>query len=200
MKLTRTWRLLVRPTQEWHAISQANTSTRSRLLMYLLILAATAPLSLYFGTTVVGWSLPGSKDVTYLTDASAALIAILMYLAIPATIGTVASFIHWMSGTYGVQPSFNRCLTFTIYTASPLLLGSVIGLTPSLWLVTFAILAMIACSTRLLFIGLPIMMGIPQERGVVFACSILCVALVVLVTAKVITVTLWKLGIGPVYI
>ena len=200
MKLTRIWQLLSRPDRGWQAIHQAHPTAPSHLLKYLLVLATIPPLSLYFGTTIVGWSLPGSRDVTYLTDTSAALIAIIMYMAIPITISAVAGFIHWMSGTYGVKPGFTRSLTFTIYTASPCLLGGVVGLTPSLWLATFAIIAMITCSTRLLFTGLPIMMGIPKERGIVFACSILCVALVMLVTAKVITVTLWKLGIGPIYI
>ncbi len=200
MGFTRSWRFFTDPDQEWHKVRAEQPVTLKQVLMYVLLMASIPALCLYLGTTAVGWTLPGSDNVTYLTKPSAALIAAVTYLAVPVIMVTLAGFIHWMSRTYGVEPEFVRSLTFTAYLATPMVAASVTGLIPSLWLITLASLLAIGWSVWLLFTGLPIYMDIPQERGMVFACSVLSVALVTLVTLMAASVILWNIGVGPIYI
>jgi hypothetical protein len=58
-----------------------------------------------------------------------------------------------------------------------------------------------ACSAAwLMFNGLPIVMGIHRDRAVMYAVSLLTVALVILVSTRVGSVILWNYGFGPVYV
>ncbi|RMF12944.1 MAG: DUF1282 domain-containing protein, partial [Gammaproteobacteria bacterium] len=58
----------------------------------------------------------------------------------------------------------------------------------------------LAYALYLLYEGLPILMNIPEERGFMFASSVLTVGLVMLVGLLAITVIIWSVGFGPVYV
>src|SRR5690606_189239 len=73
------------------------------------------------------------------------------------------------------------------------------ALYPDLWLAMIAGTVAICYTTYLLYQGIPIFMGIPEEEGFLFASSILAVGLVVLVGMMATAVIFWGLGVGPVY-
>ena len=54
-------------------------------------------------------------------------------------------------------------------------------------------------SVYLLYEGLPILMKIPEDRGFIFASSVLTVGLCMLVGLLAISVVIWSIGFGPVY-
>jgi hypothetical protein len=47
---------------------------------------------------------------------------------------------------------------------------------------------------------LPILMKIPEDRGFMFATSVLTAGLVMLVGLLAISVVIWSVGIGPEYV
>lgn len=61
-------------------------------------------------------------------------------------------------------------------------------------------IAAIAYAVYLLYQGLPILMKIPEERGFMFASSVLTVGLVMFVGLLAISVVIWSMGIGPQYV
>ncbi|CAM3666613.1 Yip1 family protein [Parendozoicomonas haliclonae] len=200
MSLTHAWGLFTHPNQEWRSIREEQPSVLNFILSYLLLMAAIPAICGYLGTSMTGWQLPGGSETVYLTQQSAAIMSVLAYFATVAAIISIAAFVHWMAKTFDTNPTFAQCLAFTAYTATPLLIGGIAGLVPSLWLATIVGTAMICWSAYLLYTGIPVFMDIPFEKGLVFASSVLCVALVVLVSTMAVTVTLWNLGAGPVYL
>jgi hypothetical protein len=68
-------------------------------LSYLIIIAAIAPISGFFGTTVVGWQI-GDGEIVRLSTHSAFLIAIIYYFAVLTSVLAISFAIQWMGKTY----------------------------------------------------------------------------------------------------
>ena len=60
--------------------------------------------------------------------------------------------------------------------------------------------AAICYTTYLLYVGLPTFMNIPSDEGFLFSSSVLAVGLVVLVAIIALSVIMWGMGVGPIYI
>lgn len=163
----------------------------TEVLFILAILALIPAVSLFIGTTQIGWSLAPGGDAVKLSLISALNSSIAFYLALCFALGLMSFTIHWMEKTYGGHASLERCMNLTLYTSAPLLLAGFAGLYPMLWFCVAVGLAALAYSTFLLFTGVPIIMKIPEERGFMFCVSILTVGLVLLVGLRAATVFLW---------
>ena len=164
----------------------------------MLLLAAIAPLAGYIGTTQVGWQVV-SREVHKLTPESALWIAILSYFTILVAVFTVGKMIHWMGQTYGAKQTLSMCIALAAYAATPLFLSGIMLLYPMLWLNLLIGLPVLAYAVYLLYSGVPIIMGIPAERGFLFSTAVLAVGLVTLVAVLTVTVILWDIGVGPVF-
>jgi len=199
MFTTHMFGLLYHPKSEWSFIRKENYSLLQVYLRYAIFLALIPPASLFIGTTQYGWSIAGG-DVMKMSVESAALIAVLFYFALLVGVGFVAYCTFWMERTFGADASLERCLIFTIFTSTPMFLSGFIGLLPILWLDVFVVLAAVCYSLYLLYVGIPIFMNIPEERGFIFASSILTVGLCALVGFMAITVILWGMGIAPQFV
>ncbi|ASP39315.1 hypothetical protein CHH28_11780 [Bacterioplanes sanyensis] len=192
--------LLYHPRDEWNLIKRERPgSIASVFVRNLLFLALIPPVSLLIGTTQMGWSIAGG-DVVKLSMSSAIPMAVAFYFALLVGVAFVAYCTLWMERTFGASASFERCLIFTIYTATPMFLSGFIGLVPILWLDVLVVLAAASYSIYLLYSGIPIFMDIPPERGFIFASSILTVGLCALVGCMAITVILWGMGIAPAFV
>jgi hypothetical protein len=203
MALKHTWGLLAHSEQEWQDIKRERSDIGTTYLTYFGILAAIPPVSLYIGTTQVGWGLGWSLiggEVTKLTAASAGLIAVAYYAAILLAVLVMGKAIHWMAGTFvETRPTFDKCVAFAAYTATPMLLCGLVGLYPVIWLDLLVGFVALGYTVYLLYSGIPVVFDIPKEQGFVLASSILTVGLVTLVGMLATTVILWGIGLGPVY-
>ena len=61
------------------------------------------------------------------------------------------------------------------------------------------VLAGLAYSVYLLYVGVPILMHIPEERGFIYASSVVTCGLVLLVVVLASTAILWSSGYGPAF-
>jgi hypothetical protein len=104
-----------------------------------------------------------------------------------------------MGRTYGTKQTLSQCIALAAYTATPLYLSGIMLLYPMLWLNLLIGLPVLAYTVYLLYTGVPIIMGIPAERGFLFATAVLAVGLVTLVAVLAATVILWDIGVGPVF-
>ncbi|WP_153301384.1 Yip1 family protein [Endozoicomonas arenosclerae] len=200
MILSHFWGLLFHPDQEWTSIREHPPGIIRLYLGQVIWLAAVPALCTYIGTTQTGWSLPGSDQVVKLTETSAAAMAFFAWLAILAGVAIMGAFIQWMAETFGSKPTLTQSVAFSCYTAAPLFLAGLCGLYPSIWLTIVAGTIAASCSAWLLYTGLPTFMQIPKEQGFVYASSVLCIGLVVLVSIMITTVIFWGMGVGPEYI
>ena len=200
MILSHFWGLITKPANEWISIRKNPTGLIQLYLGQIVWLAALPALCTYIGTTMVGWSVPGSTQVVKLTSASALWMATLAWLAMIAGVAVMSWFMRWMSENFNSNPTLTDCTAFTCYTAYPLFLTGICGLYPSLWLAIIAGTVAMSATAYLLYSGLHVFMKIPQEQGFIYASSILCIGLVVLVSMMIITVLFWGMGVGPEYI
>lgn len=192
------WGLFTHPDQEWQEIRGEEETISHMYLTHVLILAAIPAICAYFGTTEVGWRI-GDGEAVKLTAASALQMTIMSYLAMLAGVAVMGAFIHWMARTYDSNPTFTQCVVFAAYCATPLFVGGVAALYPSLWLGMFIGTAAICYTVYLLYAGIPTFMNIPSDEGFMFSSSVLAVGLVVLVAMIACSVILWGFGVGPVY-
>lgn len=191
--------LLTNPDKAWRSIKAGEMTLGPIYLVHVLVLAAIPAVSAYIGTTQVGWTI-GTLEPVKLTQASALQMTALTWLAMLAGVAVMGAFIHWMSRTYDANPTISECVIFAAYTATPLFIAGLAALYPDLWLAMIAGTVAICYTTYLLYQGIPIFMGIPEEEGFLFASSILAVGLVVLVGMMATAVIFWGLGVGPVYL
>ncbi|MDX1451333.1 MAG: Yip1 family protein [Oleiphilaceae bacterium] len=198
MSLLHSFGILTHPDKEWESIREDHESASRLYISHVLLLALIPAISAYYGTTQVGWQI-GDGQIVKLTEASAAQLCILFYVAMLCGIYLIGRFIDFFSMTYGVDGSEHNGVVLAAYTATPLFLIGIIAIYPVVWVNMIAGVVAICWSVYLLYEGLPILMKIPKEKGFMFASSVLTVGLVMLVGLLAISVVVWSVGIGPVY-
>ena len=133
----------------------------------------------YYAAAHIGWSI-GAGDPIKLTQQSALLMSIGMYAAIICGVFALAYLIHWMAKTFDSTPNFTQSLELAAYTATPILMSGISALFPELWFVVVVGLGALAYSVYLLYSGVPIMMNIPEEKGFIYASSVVTCGLVLI--------------------
>lgn len=197
--INHVWGLFAHPGQEWQEITGEERNVGHLHLGEVMALAAIPAISAFIGTTQVGWSIGGGEPVK-LTEGSALQLTLLSYLAMLAGVAVMGGFIHWMSRTYDASPTLVQCIVFAAYTATPLFVGGLAALYPHIWLGMIVGTAAICYTTYLLYVGLPTFMNIPSDEGFLFSSSVLAVGLVVLVAILALSVIMWGMGVGPIYV
>ncbi len=191
------WGLFVAPSRQWEEIRDARLGV-GKAVFYVMLLAAIPVVSGYIGTTQFGWQV-GHSDVVRLTTGSALLISALYYIVLIVATLSVGWMVHWMAETYGASQDLTQCIVMAAFIPTPLFLIGVFQLWPILWLNLVVGLPALAYTVFLLYIGIPVMMNIPAERGFLFASAVLAVGLVGLVGLLAVTVILWGIGVTPVF-
>lgn len=197
MILNHIWGLYAHPKEEWQTIEKRHESLMYSLA-HILTIALIPAICGYYAAAHIGWTI-GVGDPIKLTQSSAMIMSIGMYASIIGGVFALAYLIHWMAKTFDSTPNFTQSLELAAYTATPLLMVGVTALYPVLWFVVMAGLAAMCYSVYLLYSGVPIMMNIPEEKGFIYASSVVTCGLVLLVSIMAGSVILWSLGLGPEY-
>lgn len=196
MLLRHVWEILSEPGTAWTSIRDEERSIPDLYLRVIAPLALISPIAGFIGTTSFGWQI-GAGDPLKLTVSSAAQISIVYFGAILITVFVIGALIHWMSDTYGAKQPLARCVAIATYAAVPLFLVGFAQVYPVLWINFLIGLPALAYAVYLLYLGIPIVMNIPTERGFLFSSAVLAVGLVALVGLLASTVVLWSYGLGP---
>lgn len=197
--IQHTFGLLVRPSSHWKSIAALEESTLKTLLLYPCIMAILPAVAWYYGTTEIGWTVGDHGEPIRLTAESARQICILFYLTMIGCVAVIGYFIHWMSKTYGADSSLTKGIVMTGLTATPLFIAGLSGLYPLLWLDMLLGVVAVSWSVYLMYLGIPIVMKIPEERGFLFSSAVLAIALVILICLMVGSVLLWDFGAAPAF-
>lgn len=197
--IQHTFGLLTRPSAQWRTVAAMDDKSLQTLLIYPCLLAILPAVAWYYGTTQVGWTVGDHGETIRLTRASARQICILFYLTMLACIAVIGYFIHWMSTTYGATSSITRCIVIAGLTATPLFIAGLVGFHPILWLDMLVGVVAVSWSIYLMYMGIPIVMKIPEERGFLFSSAVLAIAMVILTCLMVGSVILWDLGAAPAF-
>lgn len=189
--------LLVQPHTAWQRVAQLPSASFNKLALFPLIMALLPAVAWYYGTSRIGWTVGSSEDAIRLTESSAFEISVLFYFVMIGSIAIIGYFIHWMSETYGANSSLIKGIVIAGLTCSPLFLTGLVGFYPLLWVDLLIGVVALSWATYLLYLGIPIVMNIPEERGFLFSSAIIAIALVIFVGILVVTVILWEYGFAP---
>ncbi len=197
MILNHIWGLYAHPKEEWETIEKRHESLMYSLV-HILTIALIPAICGYYAAAHIGWTI-GVGDPIKLTQSSAGIMSVAMYFALIGGVFALAYLIHWMAKTFDSTPNFTQSLELAAYTATPLLMVGVTALFPVLWFVVMAGVAAMCYSVYLLYSGVPIMMNIPEEKGFIYASSVVTCGLVLLVSIMALSAILWSMGLGPEY-
>ncbi len=189
--------LYTQPKSTWQAIHNRHDGF-GQSLSHTLLVALIPAVFAYLSAVNIGWSI-GAGELIKLTPDSALILASAMYAAIIFGVFALSHLIHWMAKTFGSAPTRTKAFELSAYTATPLLMAGVSALYPELWFVTMIGLAGLAHSVYLLYTGTPILMQIPDERGFIYASSVVNCGLVLLVCILAATAMFWTSGFSPAY-
>ena len=198
MILNHVWGLYAHPQKAWKTIGTRNESLRFAL-SHLLLLAFIPAGSAYYASVHLGWNI-GIQNNIHLSPDSALIMAVFMYIGLLAGVLALAYLVHWMSKTFGAETNFKQSLELAAYTATPVLMAGVAAFYPELWFVSLVFLGGIAYSVYLLYSGVPILMNIPEERGFMYASSVVTAGLILMVILMVTSAIAWTNGFAPVFV
>ena len=186
------------PVSQWKKLAQEPESHFVKRLVIFLFFAMVPPICFFIGTTQVGWSISG-EDPVRITAGSAIPLAVLFYLALLGGVIFLGLMFDWMSKTYDADSSPYKAVVFMFYATAPIYLASVLAVYPVWWVDILAATAALSYSIRLMYLGVPDMLKVPEDRGFLYASAGFMMALVYMVVVLTATVILWEFVATPVF-
>jgi len=201
MLLSHAFGLFTKPVAEWNVIRNEHDTPCRLYVAYVVILAAIAPTCAYISTAIFGWKV-GSERIVKLTEISAAQLSVLTYLAMLVGVFALGYAVNWMAKTYGVKEEItpSKGVALAAYSCTPMFLAGFALLYPVPWFNALVFLAAACFGAKLMYDGLPIVMGIDQDRAVLYGGALLTVALIILVATRVGSVIIWNFVASPVFV
>lgn len=190
------FRLLLRPTGVFEELSDTRPDPHVVFFRYLVWLAVLPPLFAYIGAANFGWRI-GAADPLYLPGGDLVVISIIYFFVLLFGFVSTALITQWMAATYGARHSLGIHFALVVIVAAPLVAGSIIHLFPHIFINVIALIPILIWSMYLLYRGLPVVLKISPERGMLMSSALIGYLLVAAVSILGISVALWGRGIGP---
>lgn len=190
------FRLLFQPSATFRELSEVRPQPHSVFFRYIIWLAALPPFFAFVGASSFGWRL-GAAEPLFLPSGDLLVVSIAYFFALLFGFVSTALVAQWMAGTYGARLSLGTHFALVTIIAAPLVVGSVIHLFPHVFINVAVLIPAMIWSMFLLYRGLPIVLRISPERGMLMASALIGYLLVAAVSLLGLTVALWGSGIGP---
>ena len=190
------FRLLLRPAGVFEELSNTRPDPHVVFFRYLIWLAVLPPLFAYIGAANFGWRI-GAAQPLYLPGGELVIISIIYFFVLLFGFVSTAVVAQWMATTYGARHSLGIHFALVVIVAAPLVAGSVVHLFPHIFINVITLIPILMWSMYLLYRGLPVVLKISPERGMLMASALIGYLLVAAVSILGISVALWGRGIGP---
>ena len=188
--------LLFRPTEAFEVLSNTRPTANAVFFKLVIWLVAIPPVLAYIGGSKFGWRL-GAQEPLYLNQDVLLRISIAYFFVLLFGFVSSAVIAKWMAATYGARLSLGIHYAVITIVAAPLVVGSIIHLYPHVFINIIALVPALIWSMYLLYKGLPIVLRISPERGMLMASSLIGYLLVAFVCLLGVMVVLWGRGFGP---
>ncbi len=190
------FRLLMRPASVFEELSDTRPDPHVVFFRYLVWLAVIPPVFAYIGASTFGWRL-GAAQPLYLDGGSLIVISMMYFFVLIFGFVSTAIVSQWMATTYGARYSLGIHFALVTIVAAPLAVGSAIHLYPHVFINVIVLIPILMWSMFLLYRGLPVVLKISPERGMLMASALIGYLLVAAVSLLGLIVALWGRGIGP---
>lgn len=189
-------RLLLQPKAVFVELSDTRPEPHSVFFKYVIWLALAPPVFAFIGASTFGWRVGPSTPI-HIPNESLVFISLAYFAALLFGFVSTSLVAQWMAGTYGARHSLGIHFALVTIIAAPLAVGSVIHLYPDVFINVLVFIPTLIWSMYLLYAGLPVVLKISQERGMLMASALIGYLLVALVSLLGLSVALWQRGVGP---
>jgi hypothetical protein len=190
--ISRALSLLLTPGQAWDRIAEAPAAPRALFQRYAAILAAIPAICSIFGVLVFGFNI--ANIGVHMSVVGLILGAVVGYVLTLAMMWALGAFVDLTAPAFGGLRGRQAALNLVVYAATASWVGGLAEIYPSLG-IPVGILAGLY-SLYALYLGLPKMMGIPEERRLTAFAAVLIAILLLAVARGMITAKAAELG-GP---
>ncbi len=190
------FRLIREPSAVFRDLAKSEPTAISVFFKLAVWLLTLPPLFAYLGSSNFGWQL-GVDEPIVLSHGVLVAISVAYFSTLVFGLISVAVIARWMSETYGARNNLGVHLALITLLAVPLLLGSAIHLYPHAFVNLIVLAPALIWSMYLLYRGLPVVLEIDPQRGMLMASALIAYLLVGAVSLLGVTVVLWGHGIGP---
>jgi hypothetical protein len=150
------------------------------VVVYTVLLALIPTICGYIATVHIGWNLGAGPLFTIGAD-QAIYVALAAFVAFNVGVYAMGLGICWLATTFEVTPDPMHCIEMALFTSVPLFLTGFAALYPVLYVDLLVGLLAVAVSVYLLYVGLPLFMQIPPEKGFVYSTWIVSLGLIMLI-------------------
>ena len=161
--------LIVQPKQEWAAIDGEPHTVQGLYTQYVMILAAIPAVASFIGYSLV------AIGVLRVPFAAGLAYMVLGYVLSLAAVYGAALAIDVLAPHFGGQRSFMQAFKVAAFFPTAAWVAGIVAIVPLL-----AIVALIGTlyTFYLLFLGLPVLMRVPQDKAVPYFAVVLVVIIV----------------------
>src|SRR3954468_5635920 len=160
MKLVRRVRaLLLTPRSEWKVIEQEPKTPSDLFIDYVAILAAIPEVARFIGQSFIGDYAPIVPSLVRM---------VVVYLLTFVMVYIIAGAINLLAPRFGGTKNFSNALKLSVYSHTPLWLAGIFLLIPGLnFLLVLGLYGL-----YLMWVGLPTLMRVPNERALPYAAFV----------------------------
>ncbi len=194
------WGFYTNPINTWNKIAALDEVGLKRCLPYVIILALVPPISFVYGVTQNGWQVTRGGDIFMMNVDHALQIGALYYIGLMVAVMLVGYMIHWMSDTYGATALLYKGIMIAAFSSTPLFVLGAVALYPVLWIALIAVMFAAAHTVYLLYLGIPRVLRIDEDRGFLYSSSIVAAGLVAVVATMAASAILLDLFAMPDFI
>ncbi|MCZ6887819.1 MAG: Yip1 family protein [Gammaproteobacteria bacterium] len=189
-------RLLFQPNAVFDELADTQPEPHIIFFRYVVWLSVIPPVLAYIGASNFGWRL-GAAEPLFVPSGDLVIVSIVYFAVLLFGFVSTAKVAQWMAATYGARSALGVHFALVTIVAAPLIAGSVFHLFPHVFLNVIVLIPTLIWSMYLLYKGLPIVLQISPERGMLMASALIGYLLVAAVSLLGLTVALWGRGIGP---
>lgn len=190
------FRLVLKPHEVFQSLAGARPSATEVFFRLSIWLIALPPIFAYIGTRRFGWRL-GATEPLILPREEVMGIAIGYFLVLVFGFITAGLVARWMSWTYEARNSLGIHFAVITVVGAPLVVGSIVHLYPDVFINILVLVPALIWSMYLLYKGLPIVLRISPQQGMLMASALIAYLLVAAVSLLGVTVVIWIHGVGP---
>lgn len=173
--------ILVQPRGEWEVIAREPSTIGGLYRGYVAPLAAIGPIAAMVGQSLVGFGVPGLGR--YRVPLGSALVqAIVTYVLSLAAVYVLALVIDALAPRFEGRKDPEQAFKLAAYSSTAAWLAGIFALVPALGFLSILGLH----SLYLLYLGVPVVMKVPESRVLTYTAAVVVAALVIFFIVAVI--------------
>lgn len=190
------WRVLSAPGIVLRELARDESTLAERLQYCLGLLILLPPVFSCIGGVSFGWRL-GASEPLRLDLEQGVIISFFYFMSLCFGFFSTVLIARWMGRTYGAEAPLSVYFSFFTVVSAPLAVASAAHLFPHVFFNLLVLIPALIWCMVLLYRGLPVVLQIPPERGMLMSSALVGWLLVAAVSLLGISVGLWTVGLGP---